>query len=185
MRRSLVAAALLVAACGGQETQPTDTANDVRQAIAIEYVRDAELAIHAQPKDDSPVIATYGASSSVSILSRKGDWVEVRVADRSGWAHASALQDASQAKASESTSTEPKFVQAPAPVTSPGAHGDITLEADVNQNGEVTAVRTIENTTGSGELVAKNSMALQHARFYPIVQHGQRVAFTYEYRVHY
>jgi hypothetical protein len=185
MKRFLIGAALLAAACNSEQTQTTDTADDAKQSIAIEYVKDAQLPIHAKPDDASPVIATYSASSAVSVLSRKGEWVEVRVADGSGWAREAALQGAAEAKANESTSTEPHFVKAPSPVTGPGAHGDITLEADVSPNGEVINVRTITNTTGSNELVVRNTMSLQHARFYPIVQHGQRVPFTYEYRVHY
>jgi TonB family protein len=185
MRRSIIIAALLLAACDKEVTQPTDTANDVRQAIAVEYVKVPDLEIRTQPKDDAAIIAKYSAGSSVSVLSRKGDWVEVRVADGSGWAREAGLQGAADAKATESTSTEPRFLTAPSPITSAGAHGEIVFEADVSPDGQVINVRTILNTTGSPALASQNGAALQRARFYPIVKHGQRLPFTYEYRVHY
>ena len=56
----------------------------------------------------------------------------------------------------------------------------ITLEV-----GDITAVRTLSNSTGSMALEQKNITELQKAKFYPIVQHGQHQPFTYEYRVHY
>ena len=55
----------------------------------------------------------------------------------------------------------------------------------IDTDGDVTAVRTLSNTTGSMGLEAKNRQELEGAKFFPIVQKGQRVPFTYEYRVHY
>jgi len=185
MKCVALAALLLAAGCGQTETAPADTASDARPAIAVKYVRPGDLPIHSRPSDDSPVVATYGSGQSVSVLAHRGAWDEVRVADRSGWAHATLLGDAAEAKQAESDNLSPRFRIPPAPVTSPGAHGEIILEASVNQDGEVIDVRTVMNTAGNAELVLQNSRALHAARFEPIVQHEQRKAFTYEYRVHY
>lgn len=185
MKSTLLLALLLLAfGCANDEPAQTDTSAD-RQAIAVEYVHADELQIHEKPSDASPVLATYSRGGSVSVLSRRGEWTEVRVADRSGWAHASALASAAEAKKTESDNLTPRFKVPPAPITSPGAHGEITLEANVNQDGEVIDVRTSVNTTGSMELAVKNANALRAARFEPIIQHGSRTPFTYEYRVHY
>src|SRR5258706_4617069 len=54
------------------------TQDDTRSPIAVEYVRGAELPIHAKPDDASPIVTKYQASEAVSILARKGDWAEVR-----------------------------------------------------------------------------------------------------------
>ena len=59
------------------------------------------------------------------------------------------------------------------------------IEANVNDQGEVTSTKVITNTTGSAGLAAQNEAALRSARFYPIVQKGQRVPFVYYYRVDY
>ena len=126
----------------------------------------------------------FTRGESVSVLSKKGAWAEVRTATGSGWARADGLAghvDASR----EDDNLTPRFVKAPQPVTQPSAHGEIVIEASVNTDGDVTSIRTVNNTTGSYELAAKNSAALQGAKFQPIVQHGKRREFIYEYRVHY
>jgi uncharacterized protein YgiM (DUF1202 family) len=181
---ALLALLLLAFSCANDESAPANNA-DKRQAIAVEYVRADELKIHARPSDDSPILATYSRGGSVSVLSRRGDWTEVRVADRSGWTHAASLASAAEAKKSEVDNLTPRFRVPPSPITSPGAHGEIILEASVNQDGEVIDVRTSVNTTGNADLASKNGNALRTARFEPIIQHGTRTPFTYEYRVHY
>jgi TonB family protein len=73
----------------------------------------------------------------------------------------------------------------PMSVSAPGAHGEIYLEADVNSDGEVTAVRTLVNTTGSAALEAQNASALRSAKFFPIVRNNERTKFKYYHRVTY
>lgn len=175
----------LLATAGCTQSETAENASDSRPALAVEYVRDNDLEIHLRPSDDAPVIATYSRGSSVSVLAHRGEWDEVRVADRSGWTRAKSLAGAAEAQQVEADSLSPRFRIPPAPVTSPGAHGEIDLEATVNQDGEVTGVTTVLNTTGSSELAVKNTHALRSARFEPIIQHGQRKPFTYDYRVHY
>jgi len=154
-----------------------------REAIAVEYVQAEKLPVHTTTSDSSPVIATYAGGETVSILSRKDKWVEIRTTDGSGWAHASDLGE--NAKQIEADNLSPRFRRAPMPVSQPGAHGDIILEADVNSDGDVTGVRVIYNNTGSASLAEGNAAALSQAHFLPIVQKGRRRNFTYEHRVHY
>jgi Gram-negative bacterial TonB protein C-terminal len=91
---------------------------------------------------------------------------------------------ASDAAAAEKETT-PKFFKAPEPVRQPSARGEIVLEARVNTDGEVWSVTTVKNTTRSTKLAARNAEALKAARFYPIIQKGQRSAFSYQHRVDY
>lgn len=184
--RGLLVAALVLAACSKSEPPPDDPAIDTRAPIGVEYVRGAELVIHAKPDAASAVVTKYLASEAVSILSRQGDWVEVRTASGSGWAKASELASGSEISAGAGgESTSPRFIVPPEPVSQPGASGEIVLEADVSSNGDVFGIRTIRNTTGSDGLAARNVAALQKAKFAPIIKHGQRLPFTYEHRVHY
>jgi TonB family protein len=185
--KRLLLAAILLAACAKTETTPAE-ATDTREPIATEYVRGSSLPIHTKPDDASPVVTTYQASEAVSILARKGDWVEVTTAFGSGWAHANELASGAEMTASSQSSagdSAPRFIIPPEPVSQPSAHGDITLEADVSPNGDVLGARIILNTTGSEGLASRNLTALQKAKFAPIVKHGQRMPFTYEHRVHY
>ena len=71
------------------------------------------------------------------------------------------------------------------PVSAPAAKGEIYIEADVNTDGDVVATRIITNTTGSEALAAQNAAALRQAKFYPIVQSGERKPFKYYHRVSY
>jgi TonB family protein len=121
---------------------------------------------------------------SVSILARKNGWVEVRTSDGSGWAHETDLTTAEAAKAEEANPS-PKFRKPPSPVSQPGAHGTVYIEAAVNNDGEVTRTQIITNTTGSATLAEQNAAALKMAKFYPIVQKGQKKDFLYYYRVDY
>jgi TonB family protein len=179
--RAFVVALILAAACADEAPQGPA----MRTPIAVEYVRGDSLDIHEKPRDDAPVIARYDGGESVSILSRKGDWSEVRTANGSGWVRASALASAAESKAAESDVVKPRFRIAPAPVTQPGARGEILLVASVNSDGEVIGVKVERNTTGSRSLEAMNVAALRRARFVPIVRHGRRTPFVYDYHVSY
>ncbi len=181
--KRLAVAVLLIAACKSEtvvDTTPTDT----REPVAIRYVGSPELAVRAQPNDTAPVLVTYQNGEGVSVLADKGEWVEVRTGDRAGWVRAAELTSAEGKQESEDN-PQPKFRVMPMPVSAPSVHGEIYLEADVNTDGEVVAVRTLVNSTGSPALEAQNTQALKAARFYPIVQKNQRVKFKYYHRVTY
>jgi TonB family protein len=55
----------------------------------------------------------------------------------------------------------------------------------VNSDGDVIDVKVVQNTTGSRSLEAMNVAALRRARFVPIVRHGRRTPFVYDYHVSY
>ena len=182
MRWPMIAIVLL-AACSSEAPTTTET-TDTRIPLSVEYVREATLKIHTKPDDAAPVVTTYQHGESVSVLSRRGAWAEVRIAAGSGWVHGEELAGAAEAT-KEADNTKPHFIRAPEPVTQPGVHGNIDLEADVNTDGVVTNVRTIRNTTGSVSLEQRNTAELRRATFSPVVRHGRREAFVYEHRVEY
>lgn len=163
---------------------PVEDDTDTREPIAIAYVGAPEVKVHAKSDAASPVVATFLNGESVSVLARRGEWTEVRTAAGSGWVEEKELTNAAGATAEEENPT-PRFRVAPSAVAEPGAHGTIYLEADVNTEGEVTAVTIVTNTTGSAALAAKNVAALQRAKFFPIVRKGEKKAFKYDYRVDY
>jgi len=182
MKRLLLIAALGLTACNSEPSSTETT--DTRMPIEVQYVRDSALKIHTKASDGAPVVTTYQHGESVSVLSRRGAWAEVRIATGSGWVHANELVGAAEAT-KEADNTKPHFTREPQPVSQPGIHGEVVLEADVNTDGVVTNVRTIRNTTGSASLEARNVASLREALFTPVVRHGRREAFVYEHRVHY
>jgi uncharacterized protein YgiM (DUF1202 family) len=183
MTRSLIIVAIFCAACNSET--PTTETTDMRTPVSVQYVRGTDLKIHAKTSDDAPVVTTYQHGESVSILSRRGAWAEVRIAAGSGWVHGDELADAAEAAKAEEDNLKPHFTRPPSPVTQPGAHGELVLEADVNTDGQVVNVRTIRNTTESISLEQRNIAELRRAIFTPVVRHGRREAFVYEHRVQY
>ena len=165
--------------------QETVDTTDTRAAIATYWVTAPELKVHAKPDDNSKVVTKFLNGESVAVLSKRNDdWVEIRTVDGSGWAHMADLGSAATAQQSEENPS-PKFEHVPAPISAPGVHGTIYIEANVNTDGKVTSAKVITNTTGNDELAQRNIEALEQAKFYPIVQKGEKKPFVYYYRVDY
>ena len=183
MRRFALLLALLCA-CSGEQAVTDTTPTDTREPIAVRYVGAPELPVREQANDTAPVIATYQNGEAISVLTDKGDWVEVRTGDRAGWAKSADLIGAQDKQASEDNPT-PKFKVMPLPISAPAAHGEIYIEANVNSDGDVLGTRLITNTTGNDALAAQNASALMSAKFYPIMQKGERRPFKYYHRVTY
>jgi len=181
MRRLLFVLLVAFAACKREVVPPPAPA---RETIEVAYVGAPELDVHAKADDASPVVTKFLNGESVSVLAKKNDWVEVRTAGGSGWAHGADLTNAAGAKAEEANPT-PKFRKPPSPVSQPGAHGTVYIEAAVNTDGDVTHTQLITNTTGSATLAEQNEAALKQSKFYPIVQKGEKKNFLYYYRVDY
>lgn len=178
----LLAAALL--ACSRERTVvPTETI-DTRESTGMLYVTAPTADVRAKADTSAEVVATYQNGESLPVLGSKGEWTEVRVGNGSGWAKTADLGSA-EAKAQAEDNPEVKFRVMPLPVSAPGAHGEIYLEADVNTDGDVLLVRTIVNTTGSPALAEQNAQALRTAKFHPIVIKGERKPFKYDHKVTY
>ena len=162
-------------------TQATDPAE--RLAIAIQYVGTPQINVYTKPDLNSPVDIVYRYGETVSVLSFKGDWAELRTAEGSGWVPKQDLMTAEQMKQLVESQV-PRFLTPPVAIPS-ARHGVITMQAKVNTDGEVIQVTPVKNTTGDSQLALDNANALLNARFYPMVQKGQRFTFTYEHNVTY
>ena len=174
---------LLLGACT-QSAPKVAAEPPTRKAIEIEYVAVPTLNVYAEPKVGAELVTSYGINETVSILKRQGDWVEVRTVSGSGWAKGNELMTAEQAQAIADNPT-PRFLVPPVQVPFAKAHGEIDMNAKVNTDGEVVEVKVANNTTRNVALADANANALMQAKFYPMVQKGQRMTFTYEHRVYY
>lgn len=181
--KHLSLALLLLAACTSEQPAVTET-TDTRASIGIWYVGSPELTVREQANDTAAVLATYQNGEAVSVLAEKGEWVEIRTGERSGWAKKADLTTAA-GKTEAEENPQPKFKTMPMPVSAPSARGEVYIEADVNTDGDVVTTRIITNTTGSQALAAQNENALKSAKFYPIVIKGERQKFKYYHRVTY
>jgi len=161
---------------------PENVNNDA--AIRVAYVGAPEVTIRVFPTDTSSAITTFRYTETVSVLAEKGDWVKVRTILGNGWMHKADLVDAATVDAILKDPS-PRFLAKPEPVPDARARGEIAYAARVNTDGEVIDFQTLRNTTGNKALADANGLALKNARFYPMLQKGQRVVFTYEHRVYY
>lgn len=172
---------LLLTACA-EKTEPFLERTDTRSPIKRLYVTGPELPVREKPEETAPTIATYQRGERVSILAEQGEWSELRVGDRSGWARSEFLGEAEK---QEDDNPTVRFQKMPPSVTNLTAKGEVYIEADVNTDGDVVNTRILVNTTGSDALARQNEAALRQAKFYPIVKDGQRQVFKYYHRVTY
>lgn len=185
---AILTLAVIAAAAVGCGAPEADTASaPPRAPVGIAYANVAELSVHKEPADASEVVATMSQGEPLTIMSEKGEWVEVRLDfERNGWAKKSDTADELVQQDVSAGSGGVRFKVPPNPVPSQGgATGEIVLIANVNEFGRVMSIRTQSNSTGSTYLEAKNTAELQKAEFYPLTQGGKTVPFEYEYTVSY
>src|SRR5687768_3761263 len=182
LRAIIILSLLFGATCAEVRQEPPE-----REPIAIQYVVTPELQIHQKPLDTSAVVSTYRHGESVSILSTQDEWAEVRLGSGgSGWARRDGLARTKESGEFDQLSGNVSFHVPPNPVYSNRKiAGEIVIEASVNTDGDIFAIRTVRNTTGSPELEAENKAALLAAKFNPMVIGGRPRPFVYEYRVSY
>ena len=158
----------------------------IRGAISVLYVAEDGTPIRQRPEESSEQLESFPAGETVSVLSLRGEWAEVRFGGGSAWVRRSALTDSAEEARKEKGSTTIKFRNAPSPIYSQSnVHGEILLEASVTESGMVTEVRTVRNTTGSTPLEMRNRSELLRASFYPLLVNGKPKPFIYEYRISY
>ncbi len=155
----------------------------IRPSIGVEYVAVPNMTVYASPDANAQTLGSYGFSESIPILARNGDWCEIRTFEGTGWVKAADLMTAEDEKA-KSENPVPRFYVPPVAIPYAG-HGEIVFNAKVNTSGEVYEVTQVSNSTKNVQIADANGMALRQAKFYPLVDHGQRKTFIYEYRVAY
>ena len=188
MRKLAIALSLLVVVTACQNRTPQAAPpEEFRKPIATLYVAVPVLSVLAEPREDAPVIATYGYTESASVLARNGAWMEVRTFDGgSGWAKAAELFTAQDLEPLL-LDPKPRFFTEPVKVPAAGRiRGEIILEARVDPSGNVFDVKTVSNTTGLDELAVTNGDELRKAKFFPLIdKERQRASFKYQHTVTY
>ena len=162
-----------------QAVNPAD-----RPAIAIQYVGVNQMNVYPTPDANAAVTTVYRFAETVSILSYQGDWAQVRTVGGMGWVPRRDLL-AADAIVQLIDNQIPRFSTPPVEIPAPRARGEMVFHAKVNTDGEIIEVKTVKNTSGNDQLALQNASALLQARFYPMVQKGQRYTFTYEHKVTY
>lgn len=185
-KKSVLLVLLLIAAACSEKAAPPEI---TREPIDTYYVAVPDLQIRKTPSPNAEVIATFHEGEPVTVLAKQPSWIELRIdSDLSGWAAESELSVTEPSN--ESSNSGPggvRFKKRPSAVVVPqgGIKGEIVLEAQVDERGRVSGVRTISNSTGSKPLEIRNAEELRNAEFFPMRESGRIVPFVYEYRVTY
>jgi uncharacterized protein YgiM (DUF1202 family) len=146
------------------------------------YVRvtGSRLNVRESPSTKARTIAKVARGSRLARLSEQGEWLEVEMADGSrGWVHGSYVRREPEC---QPDSREPALLSDPVVGFVEGARrGTIVMEATVAKSGEVVAVETKENSTGSVEQEAMVAEELKRLRFAPFIRNCRPVSFIYVY----
>lgn len=130
-------------------------------------------------------VARLGRGVSLSSFEEKDGWLHVKLADtRTGWIRKDLLKkdEACQADRRELLLMPPMLhmSEAGAPGAS-GARGKVVVEADVDDKGDVKAVRVVKNETGSPERAEMAKNEVLGVKFQPPVKKCRSTGFTYVY----
>ncbi len=175
---------MVTALIGCAKNEPVAQDPPDRPSIGVKYAA-TEIDVRQAPKDDAAVVTQRKTGEALSILAVQGDWTEIKLTvGQSGWVHSSDL--VADKKATSSTVGSIKFRVPPEPVSRPGVHGVIKLEAQVNIYGDVSGVKRVDNTTGLDDLEKQNIDSLKKAKFYPLHdENGKAQPFVYDYSATY
>lgn len=164
------------------------------KVIGTVRVTASALNVRRDASTDADVVVQVKRGERLSLLAADESWMKVRTANGdTGWVAARFVErtDASASKAparKKSKSGCPAdsdyaFIETPTPSFSDsGAHGVVTIEANVNASGTVTSTRVISNGTGDESLAFLAQREIKNAKFAPPIRNCVAKAFIFTYR---
>lgn len=201
LRRLLPGIALFIAACASAppappspEPQPapaTPAAPAEEAAIGSVRVNASMLNVRSEPSMNGEIVTHARKGEKLAVLADSGDWVRVRLADGTkGWVSAQHVVRDGAAAAARPRSrggcpadSDYAFARTPLPAFSDsGAHGIVTVEANVDSKGNVTSTRVVSNTTGDDSLGFLTEREIKNAKFIPPVRNCATKAFIFTYK---
>jgi uncharacterized protein YgiM (DUF1202 family) len=168
---------------------PAPSAPAMDAVIGSVRVNATALNVRSDPSMNGEIVTHAKKGEKLDVLAERGDWLRVRLADGSeGWVSAQhVMRDgASAAKPRRSgcpSDSDYAFAKNPMPVFSDsGAHGMVTVEANVDSKGNVTSTKLISNTTGDESLGFLTEREIRAAKFIPPVRECVPKAFIFTYK---
>jgi uncharacterized protein YgiM (DUF1202 family) len=168
---------------------PAPSAPAMDTVIGSVRVNATALNVRSDPSMNGEVVTHAKRGEKLDVLGERGDWLRVRLADGTkGWVSAQhVMRDgATAAKPRRSgcpSDSDYAFVKNPMPTFSDsGAHGMVTVEANVDSKGNVTSTKLISNTTGDDSLGFLAEREIRAAKFIPPVRECVPKAFIFTYK---
>jgi TonB family protein len=176
--------ALALSHCSSAPTPKAETA----PAAAIGTVRVTAVTLNVR-RDASPssdVVAQVRKGERLALLSDSDDWMRVRLSNGdTGWVSSEYVirEGARPRRPGCPPDSDYRMVRAPTPSFSEGgAHGLVTVEANVDASGRVTATRVISNATGDEALASTAEREIRDVRFAAPVRNCVAKPFIFTYK---
>jgi hypothetical protein len=196
MKRALAAAgaAALAACLSGCASAPPppppapERAPAAEPAVAPAAVeapwRIAAKSVHVRENASTKAatVARLSRGARLTSFEEKDGWLHVKLADgRAGWIRRDLVKrdDGCLPDRRELLLLPPMLHMSEA--GAPGAKGRVVVEADVDDKGDVKAVRVVKNETGSPERAETAKSEVLGVKFQPPVKKCRATGFTYVY----
>lgn len=147
------------------------------------------LNLRREASADSEIVSRVRRGEGLAVLEDRGEWLRVRTGGGEiGWVSARYVaRDGAAAPARSRRGCPPDsdftFVTAPRPsFAESGPHGIVTVEANVDARGNVTATKVVSNTTGDDTAARTAEAEIRAAKFAPPVKNCVARAFVFVYR---
>ena len=188
--KRLLAGLVILAACASPpppspETTPQPQAPAEEKAIGTVRVTATTLNVRREASATSDVIKQVRKGEKLSLLSTSDDWDRVRLASGEiGYVSVlHVIREGSKSRKGCPADAEYEFLKTPTPAFSDsGAHGIVTVDANVDTHGKVTATKVVSNTTGDEALGALTEREIRSATFTPPIRNCVPKAFIFTYK---
>jgi hypothetical protein len=198
MKRALAAAAAAAFAAGlfgcasappppapAPERVPAETPekpSDTTSTGAVYVVAAKTANLRKSPAASSAALGRLKKGDRMTFLDEKVGWLRVKLANAQiGWVRRDLVKkdDGCLADRRELLLLPPMLHMSEA--GAPGARGKVVVEADVDERGDVKAVRVVTNETGSPERAEMAKSEVLGVKFQPPVKKCRATGFTYVY----
>lgn len=139
--------------------------------------------VREEASTNSGTVARLKKGDRLAGLEEKDGWLHVRLKDtRAGWIRKDLLKkdEACLADRRELLLMPPMLHMSDSSGAA-GAKGKVVVEADVDDKGDVIAVRVVKNETGSLERAELAKSEVKSVKFQPPVKKCKATGFTYVY----
>jgi TonB family protein len=187
--RKLLIAVMILAACStppqpAPETAPPSTPGQ-EPAIGTVRVSANTLNVRREASASSDVIAQVRKGERLALLSSGDQWDRIRLGTGEiGFVSIDhVIREGVRARRGCPADADYQFAKTPTPAFSDsGAHGVVTVEANVDKGGNVTSTKLIGNTTGDEALGVLAQREIRDAKFSPPIRNCVPKAFIFTYK---
>ncbi len=188
MKRLLVIV-LLLAACStppppAPSPSPQAEVPGVEKAIGTVRVTATTLNVRREASASSEVVAQVRKGERLALLTSGDQWHRVRLGNGAiGFVSVDHVIREGTARRGCAPDADFQFVKTPTPdLREGGAHGIVTIDANVDTRGNVTSTRIVGNTTGDDTLGALAEREIRGAKFSPPIRNCVAKAFIFTYK---